>query len=128
MREIKFRFWNKLARTYKRSWRNAICYDGKFIEYDPDMMEYDDPIDFSKSIVVAQQYTGFKDRNGKEVYEGDLVECDDGLRGRMYGEVVYDNDYGAFRIVFTDLLQWTFYKAENIEVIGNIFENPELLK
>lgn len=78
-------------------------------------------------ILIIQQFTGLKDSTGKEIYEGDIVECNDGLKGRIYGEVVYDQEYGAFRIVFTDILQWTFYKVENPEVIGNIFETPELL-
>lgn len=132
MREIKFRFWNKLARTYKRSWRNAICYDGKFIEYDPDMMAYDDPIDFSKSIVIAQQYTGLKDKNGKEVYEGDIVvEQHDGNEGETIGKVFFAA--GTFMIdgdgpLYEHVYSLTPDILEDYIVVGNIFENPELLK
>ena len=123
-REIKFRAWDKLEERFIKcdegyQGHYVLSLKGEFhnLQNGSGGKEY-----------VVQQYTGLKDKNNKEVYEGDLVECDDVIRGRMYGEVVYDNDHGAFRIVFTYFLQWTFYKAENIEVIGNIFENPELLK
>jgi uncharacterized phage protein (TIGR01671 family) len=73
----------------------------------------------------VQMWTGLSDKNGKKIFEGDLVESDDGVGGRMYGYVEMID--GSFCIVFTDVVQWTFKMAKNLEVVGNIFENPELL-
>ena len=71
------------------------------------------------------QYTGLTDKNGKKIFEGDIVgvgECD-----KIYEKVVVYFDKGAFRVsqFAIDLLE-----TRNIdcEVIGNIYDNPELLE
>lgn len=74
------------------------------------------------------QFTGLLDRNGKEIYEGDVVEyvCD----GAQIGFMVYD-DFGCVSIEYGDE---TYLQTINLrllsmmEVIGNIHDNPELLK
>lgn len=126
MRPLKFRFWNKIARTYKRSWRNALCHDGTFIEWEPEATSYSDPIEFSMSIIVAQQYTGLNDANGKEIYEGDILKHDIGL-GPVYWEVIWNAREGAWKTTKENggnTGSW----FDCYEVAGNIFENPELLR
>ena len=89
-----------------------------------------------KNNFVAQQYTGLKDKNDKEIYQGDVLIYESEIReheGRSTkaGEIVwYDNFCWAFR--YGDKNDVWFLNSdfdfEKCKVIGNIFENPELLK
>lgn len=84
------------------------------------------------------QYTGLHDKNGKEIYEGDIVllDCYNYEEPLFSGEfkVIYDVEKGMWLLVdlenkdrdFTFGEIRSYYKAE-IEVIGNIYDNPELL-
>lgn len=76
------------------------------------------------------QYTGLTDKNGKKIFEGDIVEGDKKYftYTHPYGKVVYDG--GQFVISFDDVLEdieclgaW----ANDVEIIGNVHDNPELL-
>lgn len=79
------------------------------------------------------QFTGLHDKNGKEIYEGDVLRVGVIEKTKQNREVVYEN--GAFftlvpadkKMVSSDHLV-AYYSKEEIEIIGNIYENPELLK
>ena len=114
MREIKFRVWNG---------RKMIGWD--FIKH-----VYE--CSFLNNAKIMQ-YTGLKDKNGKEIYEGDIV------RGYFNADDV--EDYLWLRLTDEEKKQeWKLFEVEDIhfgykepvpeilEVIGNIYENPELLK
>ena len=85
-------------------------------------------------VVARCQLTGLKDKNGKEIYEGDILTDnslvnDDGIR--FNGVIRFER--GAFRFAKTncscvDCLGIVLDDATEYEVIGNIYENPELLK
>ena len=85
--------------------------------------------------IIFQQFTGLEDKNGKDIYEGDIIQQlsfedwgdDDGdILNRDVQFKTYDTSYGFYES------GWYFGAYGKIEkdceVIGNIFENPELLK
>lgn len=73
--------------------------------------------DLEQEKVVLMQFTGLKDKNGVEIYEGDIIKNGFGVE-----EVKYlDGMYPCF-------FDYDIFIGENCEVIGNIYENPELLK
>ena len=75
--------------------------------------------------IVLMQYTGLKDKNGKEIYEGDI------LNGDFPDVVFWDNDRGQWGLRNSenpDDTLWEIKRDNNPEIIGNIYENPELLE
>lgn len=70
------------------------------------------------------QYTGLHDKNGKEIYEGDIV------KGTFYGFPMVEYDY-IFQIYWDEKekgFMANYFEPSECEVIGNIYENPELLE
>lgn len=115
-REIKFRCWDKKEKKMIYS----FPYDNLKIEH------------FYLRCDVLQ-YTGLKDKNGKEVWEGDIVKVQ-GVTREAIGEVVYNQKHGAFIYsgeeitVGSNTISFVNHSSRFFEVIGNIYENPELLE
>lgn len=118
MREIKFRSWGPLSNM--------------MLDWDDIKDTFNDYIDHHSYVLM--QYTGLKDKNGKEIYEGDIVKgvCHERIfshRGRteeVIGEVFISPEMGA-------TVRWQTHKYRGIpnlyevEIIGNVHENPKLL-
>lgn len=124
MRKIKFRAWHK----GKKIIGNVLGIDilHKEIFFSNENVDCYEHVDFKN--IELMQYTELKDKNNKEIYEGDIVK----LRANHgIGVVKYYDEWGAFVVEYVKskplvVLGMSYYK-EDIEVIGNIYENPELL-
>lgn len=87
-----------------------------------------DDMCFEFDEVELLRYTGLKDKNGKEIYECDILGGDYYVN-RVAGKVVYDNEIGVWSIFYLGGGNDFLYNAVNNSiVVGNIYKNTELLK
>jgi len=121
MREIKFRAWLKEERKMVNVETlfigiNRLCFGNSKTE-DLFFRDFEE--------VELMQYTGLKDKNGKEIYEGDIYHVGD--KNIRYLVVWFDSGFEGKQLRSTSyagLKSW----AKDIEILGNIYENPELLE
>lgn len=118
MREIKFRAWDSFA---SKMW-NEVYFDGGHIftiggdgENASTMPRLDDN--------PLMQYTGIKDQNGKEIYEGDILQC--GWHPNNRGVVEFRDGGIHYNLGVPENSE---SQATDSTIIGNIYENPELVK
>ena len=79
--------------------------------------------------VILMQSTGLKDKNGKEVFVGDIVKCTRGCPHEVYLEKEYGGTFiGGMPAIYLKGLLSGYAWTESEEIIGNIYENPELLE
>ena len=87
---------------------------------------YEDVYRFEDEEVKLMQYTGVKDKNGKEIYEGDIVILND---AEEENKCIVKYKYGSYILVDGDLREnLSNVEAKFLEVIGNIYENKKLLE
>lgn len=110
MREIKFRAWEP---TIKKMFLTATAGD----PVNPSVRTEDGWKECTEHAVIMQ-YTGRKDKSGKEIYEGDIVTDNSGK--------IYIEEWRSQKIIKLPTSVTTDFLWEKI--IGNIYENPELLK
>ena len=140
-RELKFRafYENKL---YMQEYCGGFSY---FIHNDSDALTLEDIfVAAERQKCIIQQYTGIQDKNGKEIYEGDIIEhtfsktTDDETSihfgSKLNGSVSFCNHLCAYilTIISDDRHNGDTFQlmnhAPSKKIIGNVFENPELLK
>ena len=147
MREIKFRAWDKVAKRMIYTClplQQVISLNGKVLEpelnYGDGRYVYDEnsPEICYKTVdrYILQQFTGLKDRKNKEIYEGDVLENIESKRQFVVffeefsasfkcKEIPFANKYDGGNEVHT---LDEGMESNHSEVIGNIYENPELVE
>lgn len=112
MRELKFRAWDgvegKMAKLLVLAFIDgrAICdYEGM-------------PMKVKMDELIIEQFTGLKDKNGKEIYEGDIVH--EAYSEKKWKDYKVKFERGEFNVSHAAMCF--------VSVIGNIHENPELLR
>ncbi len=108
---------------YYQIWENGYILWGMTNDV-PNMIEVD--------VSTICQSTGLKDKNGELIFENDIIERLDihDIKGPSIGIIEYDVENTSFLIHWTDIANYspTFHWKNRIGVIGNIFDNPELLE
>lgn len=125
-RKIKFRAWDKKTKSMIKE----VYEIGLGNRNNPEKWLVGD--DRQTDNFELMQYTGLKDKNGKEIYEGDILRCyfdKNQIADWLY---LHFSDKVLEQGFFDEIVEipeiYTKSFPENIEVLGNIYENPELLE
>ena len=129
---FKFRVWDVKNKKFLPESYFAILGNGKLIVTLSGY--YNDFTNTNQDDYVIQQYTGLTDSNDNPIYEGDILKIHYDVGGDVIGQVLYEADHGGY------IFQWK-RKGRNQDydnlncdlafesvIVGNILENPELLK
>jgi uncharacterized phage protein (TIGR01671 family) len=132
MRTIKFRAWDKVNNRiwndiedlgfFRREVNADKSFCGATITKDSGHAQF-----YSNEQLELMQFTGLLDKNGKEIYEGDLIKAEE--PDFETGVFIYKVDFhdASFWGQDKDFNHYPLRQFTDIEVIGNIYENPELL-
>lgn len=133
-RELKFRAWDKGINKWLCHYESIGGFDlmgecvlfGEWAKELPSMERWDD--------VIIMQFTGLKDKNGKQLYDQDIIQTDQGtlfiieFNQQEMQWVLYQTNDGSHRDLQGELFALKAYMTPNITLKGNCYQHPELLK
>jgi uncharacterized phage protein (TIGR01671 family) len=131
MREFKFRLWSIEEKQFiSPNILEVFDESGDLTAFKYIKTGKLNPLYMPVENYIIQQYTGLTDKNGKEIFEGDIIID---TQKQKY-EIIFDENHARYdlKVCGENKLSQTsyftqIYEKKHIEVIGNIFEHPELL-
>ena len=124
----RYRAWDKHRQKMFAN-DELIIWNGNVYANDSKKLTCNNLKGWSIDDEYLMQSTGLKDKNGKEVFVGDIIKCTRRCLHEVYIEKEYGGTYiGGMPAVYLKGLREGYAWTEHEEIIGNIYENPELLE
>ena len=123
----KFRAWDSVKKKFVEHF--FITDNGLICNMEKPTSGYNSPIPIEKSELILMQSTGLFDRNGKEVFVGDIIKCTRGCPHEVYLEKEYGGTYiGGMPAIYLKGIREGYAWTESEEILGNVYENKGLLE
>ena len=124
MKEFKMKAW--LKKENKMASIIGIDLNYQYIRYSDDGNLFKDDYKIAEfKDIELLQFTGAKSKAGQEVYEADVIKFNDGIDD-IYGLISYDDEDAVYCVSYENVTEHLSNMAGDFEIVGNIFENPDL--
>ncbi|QYR68799.1 hypothetical protein JY401_05490 [Fusobacterium animalis] len=124
MKELKIKAW--LKKEKKMVAIIGIDFNYEYIRYTEDDNLFNENYKTAEfKNIELLQFTGLKDNGGQELYEADVIKFNDGIDD-IYGLISYDDEDAVYCVSYENVTEHLSNMAGDFEIVGNIFENPDL--
>ena len=124
MKEFKMKAW--LKKEKKMVAIIGIDFNYEYIRYTEDDNLFNENYKTAEfKNIELLQFTGLKDNGGQELYEADVIKFNDGIDD-IYGLISYDDEDAVYCVSYENVIEHLSNMAGDFEIVGNIFENPDL--